>query len=241
MNIALIFAGGAGKRMHSGTTPKQFLELHGKPIMIYTLEHFENHPEIDGIVVVCIAGWEDYLRKLLSRFAITKVEAIVAGGETGQDSIYHGLREIHRLHPEPDNIVLVHDGVRPLIDRDTITADLRCVEQHGNAITVSPAVETITVNDGEPGQVGQIIERSRCSLAKAPQCYRLGELWDAHERARAEGRHDFIDSACLMRCYGHPLYSVEGSPNNIKITTPTDFYIFRAIVDARENSQIFGI
>ena len=241
-NVALIFAGGTGRRLSSGAIPKQFLLLSGKPVIIHTLEYFQLNERTDSICVVCLKDKIDELRLLAARYDISKISMIVPGGATGQESIFNGLRALYESqHNTRDTLVMIHDGVRPLINQTLINDCIDCARAHGNAITVSPAVETITVNDGEPGQVGQIIERSRCSLAKAPQCYRLGELWDAHERARAEGRHDFIDSACLMRCYGHPLYSVEGSPNNIKITTPTDFYIFRAIVDARENSQIFGI
>ena len=133
MNIALIFAGGTGQRMNAGTTPKQFLEMHGKPILIYTLEQFENHDDIDGIVVVCLESWIPYLKKILNRFNITKVKIVVPGGSSGQDSIFQGLCAVHQLYSSED-IVLVHDGVRPLIDSDTITKAIRCTKANGNAV-----------------------------------------------------------------------------------------------------------
>ena len=239
MNIALIFAGGTGQRMNTRTVPKQFLELHGKPIIVYTSEQFQRHPLIDGIVVVMLEGWIDHFNDLAKRYCLDKIAAVVPGGDSGQASIYNGLKKAFELFPA-DSTVLIHDGVRPLIDEKTITSAIECVKEHGSAITVSPAIETITLEDST-GKVGQIIERSKCKLAKAPQSFVLGDILLAHERAIVEGKSDFIDSASLMQYYGHDLYTVEGLPENIKITTPSDFYIFRAIVDAKENSQIFGV
>ena len=240
VNVALIFAGGTGQRMNSGTTPKQFLELHGKPILIYTLEHFQDHEDIDGIVVVCLESWNDRLRKLIKKFDISKVKAIVPGGASGQESIFNGLEAIHELYPQEDTVVLVHDGVRPLIEAETITDAIACVRKNGNAITVTPAIETITI-DNQGDCVGTIVNRSRCKMARAPQCFLMKELYAAHLKAREEGNTDFIDSASMMQHYGHVLYCVDGPAFNIKITTPTDFYIFRAIADAKEDSQIFGL
>lgn len=241
MNTVLIFAGGTGQRMNSKTLPKQFLELHGKPIIIYTLEQFDNHPMVDGIVVVCLEGWQNYLQKLLRKFDIEKVRAIVPGGSTGQESIFQGLKKLSELYGKKD-IVMIHDGVRPLVDAETITRNIECVQQHGNAITVSPPVETITVNDPDHiDLVGDIIDRKNCRLAKAPQSFYLGDIYSAHLKAIQEGKLDFIDSASMMRHYGYPLYTVEGKPTNIKITTPTDYYLFRAIIDAKESQQIMGI
>ena len=239
MNIAVIFAGGVGKRMNSKTKPKQFLELHGKPILVYTLERFQEHKQIDGIVLVCLEEWHDYCKVLLENYHLTKVVAVVPGGETGQQSIYNGLHKASELYPA-DSIVLVHDGVRPLINEETITRAIDCVKKNGSAITTSPVVETVTLC-GEDEKITDIVDRSKCRVAKAPQCFYLGEIMEAHHKAQAEGLTDFIDSASLMRHYGHALFMVPGSTENIKITMPTDFYIFRAIIDAQESSQIFGI
>ena len=239
MNTALIFAGGTGKRMGSAGRPKQFLELHGKPIIIHTLEHFDRHPDIDAIAVVCIAGWIDYLRDQLDRWRIKKVRWIVPGGETSQDSTRAGLGILAEHCDPEDTIVLIHDGVRPLITEELISDNIRMVRQKGNAITVAHAIETIVTVDGSD-QVDSVIDRSKCCLARAPQCFWLSDIMELHERA-VQDDYQVIDSATLMMHYGRTLHIVEGPPENIKITTPSDFYIFRAIMDARENIQILGL
>ena len=237
MNIAVIFAGGTGSRMNTKSRPKQFLELHGKPIIIYTLEKFENHPLIDSIIVVCLKPWIPFLKKLVKKYNFEKISSIVSGGETGQKSIYNGLCEVERLY-DTDSVVLIHDGVRPLIDEDTITNNINCVLENGNAITVAPAIETITIRENK-NEVGKIIDRSRCQMAKAPQSFLLKDILDCHRRAQKDNYTEAIDSASLFSHYGHKLYTVVGSNENIKITTPADFFMFRAFMDAKENSQIF--
>lgn len=237
MNIALIFAGGTGQRMNTKTRPKQFLELHGKPIIVHTLEQFDAHPLVDGIVVVCLSEWIPFLERSLEKFGVSKVAAVVPGGKSGQESIRNGIRKISELYPE-DSIVLVHDGVRPLVDEETIEFCVVCAREKGNAITVAPAIETIVRVGGD--EVIDIVDRSACRMARAPQCFVLKDLKEAHEESLRQGLEDFIDSASMMRHFGHELHIVEGKADNIKITTPADFFLFRAIVDARENSQIFG-
>lgn len=240
MNTALIFAGGTGTRMNIKTMPKQFLPLHGKPIILYTLEQFEFHPEIDAIVVVCLESWIDHLNQLLQRNHFTKVKWVVPGGSSGQESIYNGLNVLHD-HCPADATVLVHDGVRPLINAQVISDNIACVQAHGNAITTSNAIETIMVMDQEmDGTIQKIFPRQHCAMARAPQSFRLGDLYEAHCRARSEGRIDFIDSASMMMEYGHKLYTVTGPAENIKITTPSDYYMFKSFVEAQENKQIFG-
>lgn len=238
MNYALIFAGGSGTRMNSRSRPKQFLQFYGKELIIYTLENFQNHPEIDGIVVVCIQDWIPYLEKLLQKYGIDKVKRIVPGGATGQESIYNGLCAIKEFS-KPGDIVLVHDGVRPFVNESLISECIKCVKEHGSAITVTPAIETIVTLDN--GKIQTITDRSKCFHAKAPQCFYVDELFEAHEKARAEGNTNMIDSASLMKFYGHDLYTVKGNFDNIKITTPADFYTFKALYEVRENQQIFGL
>ena len=239
MNVAIIFAGGTGQRMNTKTKPKQFLELHGKPIIIYTLEHFDQHELIDGIIVVCVSGWIDYCQKLVDRFHLEKVKAIIPGGETGMLSRYEGVKKAAELYPD-DTVCLMHDGVRPMIDHDLISRNIESVVKYGSGVTVAPAIETIAVM-GNDNKVGQIIDRSKCQMAKAPQSFRLGELYKIHKEAVESGMTDCIDTAYLMQLNGHDVYMVEGSSENIKITTPTDFYTFRALMDIQENSQIFGV
>lgn len=238
MNVAVIFAGGTGQRMNTKTRPKQFLELHGKPILVYTIEIFNNHPEIDGIVLVVLEEWIEYCKELIAKYRLTKVKTIVPGGNTALESQRNGLLETEKLFVS-DSIVLIHDGVRPLVDDITISRNIASVKERGATITVTPAVETIAVKT-DTGEVGQIIERSKVEMAKAPQSFYLKDILQAHRDAERDGM-SFIDSATLMQYYGYTLYTVEGTPENIKITTPNDFYTFRALVDARENSQIFGV
>lgn len=241
MNIALIFAGGAGKRMNSKGIPKQFLEINGVPIIIRTIEHFENHPEIDGICVVCIESWIPQLHKLLRRYEISKVMAVVAGGTNGQESIRNGLEAIQQHVTESDEtIVLIHDGVRPLINEQVITENISCVKRNGNAITVVPATETIAVVD-ESACIQEIKNRSMYFIARAPQSFYLRDIWLAHNWAVEDGiEADMVDSAMMMAHYGHVLFTVEGPQENIKVTTPSDFYVCRALLQAKENSQIWG-
>lgn len=240
MNIAVIFAGGTGQRMNTKSKPKQFLDVHGKPVLIYTLEIFQNHSEIDAIILVCLKSWISYCKNLLRKYAITKVKYIVPGGQSGQESIFNGLKCAYENYPG-DSVVLIHDGVRPLINEQVISDNIECVKANRSAITVSPAIETIVIKS-ENGAVGQIMERSKCEMAKAPQSFVLNDIYNAHIKAqRDDCENSFIDSASLMQHYGYKLKTVEGVAENIKITTPSDFYVFRAILDAKENLQILGL
>lgn len=236
-NIAIIFAGGTGSRMNTVSRPKQFLELHGKPIIIYTLELFDNHPLIDGIIVVCLESWIPFLEKQINKFVITKVVEIVPGGETGQDSIYNGLVAAEKKY-NGDSIVLIHDGVRPLIKEQTITDNINTVREFGNCITCVPATETFVVRQKDGSLY--IPSRNDSLMARAPQSFVLKDIFSAHRQAHLEGRNDFIDSCSMMSHYGHEMHTIIGPMENIKITTPTDFFIFRAMVEVHENQQIFG-
>lgn len=238
MNNVLIFAGGSGTRMNSRARPKQFLQFYGKELIIHTLENFQNHNEIDNIVVVCIEDWIPYLNKLLSKYQMDKVKTVVSGGKTGQESIYKGLCAIKEFAPA-DSVVLVHDGVRPFVNEGLISDCIASVRAHGSAITVVPAIETIVQQ--ENGKITSITDRSKSFHAKAPQCFLLGELLSAHNKAIADGNTNMIDSASLMQAYGHDLYTVQGNFDNIKITTPADFYTFKALYEVREQQQIFGL
>lgn len=239
MNIAVIFAGGSGNRMHSKSRPKQFLEYNGKPIIIYTLELFDNHPQIDSIVVVCIESWIPFLHKMLKKFEINKVVTIVPGGSTGQESIFNGLVEAERYSQnDPETVVLIHDGVRPLITEETISDNVKTVRDKGNCITCIPATETFIVKK-EDGDL-EIPSRANSLIARAPQSFYLRDIISAHRRALIESKNDFIDSCTMMSHYGYRMNTVIGPIENIKITTPTDYFIFKAMVEIHENQQIFG-
>ena len=236
MNIALIFAGGTGQRMNSNSKPKQFLDLYGKPILIYTLEQFQKSKDIDSIVLVCLESWIDYAKELIDKYQITKISSIVSGGKTGQESIYKGLLEVYKQ--DKNSIVLIHDGVRPLIDDKTISAVISSTKLNGNGITVSPAIETIMLRN-DNNQSIKLFDRKDCLLARAPQTFFTKDILQAHEQARKENL-EFIDSASLMQHYGYKLYTVVGPVENIKITTPSDFYLFRAFIEAKNNLQVFS-
>lgn len=238
-NIAVIFAGGSGRRMNTKSRPKQFLEYNGKPIIIYTLELFDNHPMIDGIVVVCIEDWIPFLEKQLKKFEINKVVKIVKGGNSGQESIYNGLVAAEEHTKEAsDTVVLIHDGVRPLITEETITDNINTVREKGNCITCIPATETFIVKQSDGGL--EIPTRNNSLIARAPQSFYLNDILKAHRQAQKEGKTDFIDSCTMMSYYGHKMNTIIGPMENIKITTPTDYFIFKAMVEVHENQQIFG-
>lgn len=238
MVSTLIFAGGVGNRMNSIAKPKQFLQLFGKEIIIHTLDNFQNNPLINNIVVVCKDNWIDFLKKLLKKYDIDKVKWIVPGGNSGQLSIYNGLCELEK-HIETNSIVLVHDGVRPFVSNKVINECIESVYKYGSAVTVVPAIETIVTL--EENEIKTITDRSKCYHAKAPQCFFLCDLLENHRKAMSEGITNMIDSASLMKYYGHSLHTVLGDYDNIKITTPTDYYTSRALYEVRENKQIFGL
>lgn len=239
MNIAVIFAGGMGQRMHSKERPKQFLEMNSKPIIIHTLEHFEKHPHIDAIVIACIEDWIPHLTELIYKYRIDKVKKIVPGGKSGQMSIYNGLCAARDIADGNNNIVLIHDGVRPLINEDIITKNIESVKKNGSAITTSPVQETILVVTEESSTIDYVPSRKNSRVAKAPQSFWLKDILAAQEKAIAEGHEDFIDSCTLMQAYDYKLFLIDGPKENIKITTPEDFYIMRAILEAKENAQIY--
>lgn len=237
MNIAVIFAGGSGKRMHTKDKPKQFLLVHGKPIIVHTIEHFQYHNEINGIIVACIDSGIPYMEEMKYRYRLDKIGKIVSGGTSGQMSIYNGLKAAAEVYGTVNNIVLIHDGVRPLINDKLITDNIESVKEYGSAITVTKAKETVILVDDD-GHVCDVPSRSHSRNAQAPQSFWLEDILNVEEQAISDGITNAIDSCSLMRQYGHELNVVEGPYENIKITTPEDFYTFRALYDERENKQL---
>ena len=238
MNIAVIFAGGIGQRMKTTNRPKQFLEMHKKPIIIYTLEIFEQHPDIDAIVVACVEEWIPYLEELLVKFHITKVKKVVPGGTSGQMSIYNGLVAAKEVAGDEKSVVLIHDGVRPLINAKVISDNIESVQKNGSAITSAIVKETIMVVKDD-NSIDYVPDRAHSRVAKAPQSFWLDDIIGMHHKAQEEGREDFIDSCTMMKHYGYNLFLIDGPYENIKITTPDDFYTMRALLDAQENAQIY--
>lgn len=240
MNIAIIFAGGSGVRMGAGM-PKQFLEINGKPIIIHTLDNFQNSTLIDKIYIACKKEYIGKLERMLEYFRITKVCGVVEGGASGQDSIYNGLKCALKENPE-DSIVLVHDGVRPFVSEEVIEKNIESVKEYGSAVTCTPFYETPVISkSGE--QVEEIPLRKYMFTAQAPQSFLLGEIVQAHEAIRKTNPEylDIADSCNLYRNLGKSVHIVEGNRGNIKVTTPEDFYVLRALLQYRENEQILGL
>lgn len=220
-NIAVIFAGGTGQRMKT-EIPKQFLKVHGKEIIIHTLEKFNDNNVIDEIYVACIESWIQHLNKLIKKFNINKVKSVFAGGATGQDSIFIALSEVKKDHE--DAIVLIHDGVRPLITEKTIIKCIKSVKEFGSAITVTPCFETpIKSLSGET--VESMPSRNEMYTAQAPQGFYLNELLEAHlkEREKNPSYEGIVDSCGLMFANGKKCHLVLGNPGNIKVTTQEDY------------------
>ena len=240
MNIAIIFAGGSGVRMGAGI-PKQFLEINGKPILIHTLQLFQHHHRIDKIYVAVQPDYISFVEDLVDEYRVTKVAKVLAGGETAQDSIYNALKAAESENPE-DSIVLIHDGVRPFVSREVITRNIRSVKKYGNAITSTPCFETILVSkDGN--QVDSVPFRKETFAGQAPQSFYLKDIIEAHDKVRATptGYENMVDACTIIRSLGMTAHLIEGNRGNIKITTPEDVYMLRALLQYQENEQAFGL
>ncbi len=234
MNIALIFAGGVGERMGL-ETPKQFIEIEEKPILIHTLELFQNHDDIDQIYIVMLEKYISYTQELVNQYGIKKVRDVVAGGDTALDSIYNGLKKIRENNNDED-IVLIHDGVRPYITDQTITNNIDGVKKYGNAITTTACFETILISkDGR--KVLEVPYRKEMFAAQAPQSFKLGQILTAHEtiRNRSERYGALVDNCGLVRELGIEPHMVEGNRGNIKATTPEDVAMIEALLKNRGN------
>lgn len=230
MNTALILAGGVGQRV-GADIPKQFLEVKGTPIMAYTLSVFQKHQDIDEIVVVCVDGWHDEVLSYKEKYGISKLSKIVSGGRTGMESISNG---IFALLPEAktDDVVIVHDAVRPLIDESLITDCIEKCVRYGNGCASIPLQETIVkTSDGLSGKIN--IDRSEVMRVQTPQAYKYGVLHDLYTQAKEKGITDSVYVNTLMMEFGNTIYFSKGSTFNIKITTPDDLGLFELLLTPR--------
>ena len=226
MNIAVIIAGGAGKRMGQDI-PKQFISVYDKPVLIYTLEGFQSHPQIDAIEVVCIDGWHDIVWAYAKQFGITKLKWIVSGGATGQESIRNGVFNLEDKC-NPDDIVIIHDGIRPMIEKSVLSDVIVKCEKYGNAVTSMPYNEQIFVKDDAISTV-QYIPRETLQRVSTPQAYKFSRLdWAYHEAFEKQiGIHGSHYTNTMMVELGERLYFAAGSDKNIKLTTKDDLDLFR--------------
>ncbi|MCM1105970.1 MAG: 2-C-methyl-D-erythritol 4-phosphate cytidylyltransferase [Blautia sp.] len=240
MNIAIIFAGGSGVRMGAGV-PKQFLEINGKPIIVHTLQLFQYHDQIDKIYISVLKEYVSYMKELVEEYRLKKTAAVIEGGETAQDSIYNALKRAAAENPE-DSIVLLHDGVRPFVSYDVIADNIRGVKEHGNAITCTACYETILLSkDGD--QVDSVPYRKETFAAQAPQSFFLKDIIAAHDvvRARPERYENMVDACTILKSQGLDVHMIPGNRGNIKVTTPEDVYMYRALLNYKENEQAFGL
>lgn len=236
MNVALLTAAGMGTRMHQDI-PKQFIHVDNKPIIIYTLEAFQKHPNIDAIIVVTLEAWSDVLWAYANQFGITKLKWVVPGGATGQESIRHGLEAIKAEVPDEDVVVMIHDGNRPLVTSEIISDSLATYKKYGNAVAVIPCQEVVFESeDGVSSCVST--EREKLFRTQTPHTYRLDDLLEAHQEAQRRGIQGTAASCMLMKELGKMSYFSRGSEENIKITTTEDLKIFKALLHTRQDAWL---
>lgn len=234
-NIVILTAGGIGSRTHQDI-PKQFLHVENKPILLYTMEAFQNHPNIDEICVAILEGWDQILWAYAKQFNITKLKYVVTGGASGQESIFNGLQAIRKDHLD-DDVVIVHDGNRPMIEPDIITDNLVKQKIYGSAVAAIPCTEVVFVSENKIDS-NKSIPRENLQRTQTPHSYFLGDLWNAHTEAKERGIRDTAASCSLMEALGKTTYFSRGSEKNLKITTVEDIEIFKALLNAKKDAWI---
>ena len=234
-NIALLIAGGSGNRMHQDI-PKQFITVNEKPVIVYTLEAFQKHPEIDTIGVVCIEGWEQVLWAYAKQFNITKLKTVVAGGKNGQDSIRNGVFELEKNY-DKDDLVLIHDAIRPMVSAEIISDCIRVASKYGNATTVIPCAEAMLQTEDGDVSTGSY-PRDRLKRTQTPQAFKLGDFCELHRKALEAGITNSVASCTLMIEMGKQVYFSVGSEKNIKLTTVDDIDIFKALLETKRSNWL---
>jgi 2-C-methyl-D-erythritol 4-phosphate cytidylyltransferase len=231
-NIALIIAGGVGNRMGQDI-PKQFLNVYDKPVIVYTMESFQHHPDIHGIVIVCIDGWHEMVRSYAKQFSITKLDSVVPGGKTGFESIINGTKEVERLYGG-DALILVHDAIRPNLSQEIITENIRVCHEKGNAITCVPCQEAMLYSKDRESSL-KSINRDELLRTQTPQTFYVKDLRKVQEEALAKGMKNTTASCTLMVEMRHRVYKANGSEKNVKLTTPEDIEIFKALINSKKD------
>ena len=237
--IAIIIAGGTGHRMGQDI-PKQFINVYDKPVIIYTLEGFQKHPLVDSIVVVCIDGWHDVLRAYAKQFSITKLVDIISGGESGQESIRNGVYALEGKCSD-DDIVIIHDGIRPLVDAEVLTDVIQVAKEKGNAVTSMPYNEQIfIVNSDDEKTTKKFVPRETLRRVSTPQAYKFGILLQAYKRAFSEkiGIYGSSYTNTMMVELGETLNFAHGSDKSIKLTTKDDLEMFKAYLKSEKDGWL---
>lgn len=235
MNIALIKAGGVGTRMGAGI-PKQFICVEDKPILLYTMEAFERHPGIDAMVVVCVDGWHDVLRDYAEQYHITKLVSVVSGGETSLKSIREGVREIQKRY-DPEDVVLVHDGNRPVITQEIISDVLAQCNLYGSAVAAIPCTDEIMMTDGVENESDRFMDRRKLYRIQTPDAYRLGLLVELFDAASEEQLSTLGATNTLMIALGKKVHFAQGSEVNIRLTTREDILLCESLLDLKNKSE----
>lgn len=237
-NIALIIAGGIGARTHQDI-PKQFINVKDIPVIVYTMQAFQNHPAVDSIEVVCLEGWHEVLWAYARQFGISKLEGVVPGGETGQDSIRNGLKDIASRYTGDDDVVLIHDAIRPMVSEEVISDNLRVCRSFGNATTVVPCTSVMLTTEDTTVSEGQV-PRDNLKITQTPQSFFLNELISVHKEAIKRDFAPSIASCALYIEMGRKVYLSKGSEKNIKITTSEDIEIFQSLLESKRPEWLKG-
>lgn len=235
MNIALIIAGGSGQRMNQDI-PKQFINVNDKPVIVYTLEAFQQHPGIDAIAVVCLEGWREILNAYAKQFNITKLRWITDGGKNGQESIKNGIWAL-KEECAPDDMILIHDGIRPMVSQEIISDCITKCRKNGSAVTVIPCAEAMLLSDDKLSSKETIL-RDKLARTQTPQAFFLEKLVWAHEEAAKRGITNSIATCTLMIELGEKVSFSTGSEKNIKLTTTDDIEIFKALLVSKKDEWL---
>ncbi len=237
MVSALLTAAGIGSRMGQDI-PKQFIHVNNKPLIVYTLEAFEQHPSIDEIVIVTLPNWIDVVRAYAMQFNITKLKAIVPGGETGQESIHNGLMNIRERHEGENPIVMVHDGNRCLVSAEIISNSLAVFKKHGSAVAAIPCVEAVFFSEDDGASSVTSIPREQLYRTQTPHTYTLEKLLWAHDMAKEQGITNTAASCTLMQALGETVYFSKGAEKNLKITTTEDLEMFEVLLNTHTQNWL---
>ena len=235
-NIALIIAGGVGARMRQDI-PKQFLNVCDNPVIVYTMEAFQKHPDIDAIEVVCIDDWKGALLAYAKQFGIAKLENIVSGGKNGQDSIRNGLYDIAERYNGDDDIVLIHDAIRPMVSREIISDNIKVCRENGNAITDVPCTAAM-LKTYDSFSTTEQVPRDNLKITQTPQAFFVKDIVAAHKEALSKGITNSVASCTMYIELGRKLYMSQGSEKNLKLTTTEDIEIFKALLSAKKDEWL---